>query len=55
MGGEEKAEDLETRLGAECGETVGGASDEERVGALHISMIAEIWKYVKPLLVRRER
>ena len=48
VSGEEQAENLEARLGAESGETVGGASNEKRVGFPHISMIAEIRKDVKP-------
>jgi hypothetical protein len=47
VGCQEQPENLEAGLGAESGEAVGGAGDEERVGSLHISMIAEIWKCVK--------
>ena len=44
--GKQKPHDLEARLRAERGKTVGGAGDKKRVGASHISTIAEIWKYV---------
>jgi hypothetical protein len=42
VGGEEQAENLEAGLGSKSGEAVGRTSDEERIGLLHISMIAEI-------------
>jgi len=42
MSGKEEAENLEARLRAEGGEAVGGASDEKRIGPLHISIVAEI-------------
>jgi hypothetical protein len=48
MGGKEETKNLEAGLGAESGKAVGGARDEERIWSLHISMIAEIWKHVKP-------
>jgi hypothetical protein len=46
VSGEEQAENLEARLGSESREAVGGARDQERIGLLHISMIAEIQKNV---------
>jgi len=42
------AANLEAGLGAESGKAVRGARDEEGIRSLHISMIAEIWNYVKP-------
>src|SRR5690242_4993130 len=42
-----KADDLKTGFGAERGKAVGGAGDEEGIGPGHISIIAEIQKYVK--------
>jgi len=45
VSGKEQAKDLQARFGAERGETVGAAGDEERIGLAHISMIAEVWKY----------
>jgi len=47
VGRKEQAENLQARLSAEGGEAVGGAGDEEWVGASHISIIAEIRKNVK--------
>jgi hypothetical protein len=47
VSGKEQAENLESRLGAESGEAVGGAGDEERIGLAHSSIVAEIWKDVK--------
>jgi len=51
MGSQEQAENLKAGLGAESGEAVGGASNEERIGPLHVSIFAEIWNDVKPFLV----
>jgi hypothetical protein len=51
VSGEEQAENLEARFGAESGEAVGGACDEQGIGPLHISMIAEIWKHVNSFLL----
>jgi hypothetical protein len=51
VGGEEQAKNLEARFGAESGEAVGGARDEEGIGLLHISMIAEIRKDVNSFLL----
>jgi hypothetical protein len=42
VGSEEQAKNLEARFCAESGEAVCGASDEKRIGARHISIIAEI-------------
>lgn len=50
MGGKEKAKNLEAGLGAESGEAVGGASNQERIGLAHVSILAEIWKDVKRFL-----
>jgi hypothetical protein len=50
MSGKEKAENLEAGLGAESGEAVGGACNEERIGASHISMLAERQNDVKCFL-----
>jgi hypothetical protein len=50
MGSQEQAENLEAGLGAESGEAVGGAGNEEWIGPLHVSIFAEIWKKVKPFL-----
>src|SRR6267378_723414 len=47
MGGQQEPENLETGLGAEGGEAVGGASDQKRIGLPHCSIIAEIWNDVK--------
>jgi len=48
MSSKERAHDLQTRLRAEGGKAVGGASYQKRIGASsHISTIAEIQKYVK--------
>ena len=49
MRGEKQADDLQAGLGAEGGEAVGRARDEEWIDTLHISMIVEIRKYVKLL------
>ena len=46
--GEQQAHDLQARLGADGGKTVGAASDQQGIGFLHISMIAEIWKQRNP-------
>jgi hypothetical protein len=45
--GEKLADDLQAGLGAEGGEAVGRARDEEWIDTFHISMIVEIRKYVK--------
>ncbi len=50
MSGKEQAENLEAGLGAEGGEAVGGACDQERIGPSHISIIAETRKDVKCFL-----
>jgi hypothetical protein len=50
MSGKEQAENLEAGLGTEGGEAVGGACNEERIGASHISMLAEIQNDVKCFL-----
>jgi hypothetical protein len=50
MSSQEQAENLEAGLGAESGEAVGGASNEEWIGPFHASIFAEIWNDVKPLL-----
>jgi hypothetical protein len=51
VGGQEQAENLEARLGTKSREAVGGASDQEGIGLAHVSIIAEIWKNVKSLLL----
>jgi hypothetical protein len=50
MSSKQEAENLEARLRAEGGEAVGGASNQQRIGLPHISIIAEIWNDVKPFL-----
>jgi hypothetical protein len=48
--GEEEANDLQAGFGAEGGEAVGAAGDEEGIWRLgHISIIAEIWMEGKGL------
>jgi len=47
VGRKEQAENLQARLSAERGEALGGAGNQEWVGATHISIIAEIRKDVK--------
>jgi len=48
MRGKKNAHDLQTGLRAERRKAIRGASDKERIRtACHISIIAEIWKYVK--------
>jgi len=44
VSGKQQAHDLQSRLGANGGEAVGAAGDQERIRSLHISIIAEIWK-----------
>src|SRR5215472_5524773 len=48
VGSEEEPENLETGLRAEGGKAVGRAGNQQRVGLAHYSIIAEIWKNVKP-------
>src|SRR5215472_8828141 len=40
-----QAHNLQSWLGADGGKAIGAAVNQEGVGLLHISMIAEIWKY----------
>src|SRR5579862_2077193 len=47
MSREQEANDLEARFRAKGREAVGGTGNEKWIGALHISIIAEIWKDVK--------
>jgi len=46
MSGKQQAQNCQPGLGAQCGKTVRGSSDEQRIGPLHISIIAEIRKHV---------
>jgi len=47
VGGKEQTEDLQAGLSAERSKALCGAGHEMGIDAFHISMIAEIWKYVK--------
>lgn len=42
VSGKQQTHDLQARLGPDSGKTVGATGDEEGVGLLHISIIAEI-------------
>jgi hypothetical protein len=49
MGREKRTQDLKPGFGAQGGEAVGGACNQQGVWFLHNSIIAERQKYVKPL------
>jgi len=50
VSGKQQTQDLQARLGAECGKSVSRAGNKKRIGASHISIVAEIWKRVNPIL-----